>query len=257
MAYTLNQLIASFLEHWQYVKKRTPETTRNYELYLRRFQRWSKLTSPQGITNPLITEYKKYLRLSNFDGKKLSSSTINYHLIALRNFLKYLQLHTVIVRTDKKIKLATYRPDHRLTPTKAELQALLTAPSKSTTDPEMIRLRDQALLGIMIDTGLKVATVSRLDKISLRGRAIKVDGQTHVLGQSTHQLIKSYLQHRHDTNSFLFLPHDRAQSMRQKQNRPMTPRSIQRLVKKYVLLAGITRPITADSLTKVGMRYKV
>ncbi len=254
MAYTLNQLIASFLEHWQYVKKRTPETTRNYELYLRRFQRWSKLTSPQGITNPLVTDYKKYLRLTNFDGKKLSSSTINYHLIALRNFLKYLQLHTVTIRTDKKIKLTTYKPDHRLTPTKLELQSLLTAPAKSIRDPQLIRLRDQALLATMVDTGLKVATVSRLDKISLRGRAIKAGGQTYPLGQPTHQLIKSYLQLRHDTNSFLFLPHDRAQSMRQKQNRPMTPRSIQRLVKKYVALAGIARPITADSLTKIGIK---
>ena len=254
MAYTLNQLIASFLEHWQYVKKRTPETTRNYELYLRRFQRWSQLTSPQGITSPLVTDYKKYLRLTSFDGKKLSSSTINYHLIALRNFLKYLELHTVTVRTDKKIRLATYRPDHRLTPTKLELQALLTAPAKSINDSQILRLRDQALLATMIDTGLKVATVSRLDKISLRGRAIKVDGQAYPLGQSTHQLLKSYLQQRNDKNSFLFLPHDRAQSMRQKQNRPMTPRSIQRLVKKYVLLAGIARPITADSLTHLSLR---
>ena len=254
MAYTLNQLIASFLEHWQYVKNRTPETTRNYELYLRRFQRWSKLTSPQGITSPLVTDYKKYLRLTNFDGKKLSSSTINYHLIALRNFLKYLQLHTVTVRTDKKIILATYKPDHRLTPTKLELQSLLTAPAKSIHDPQLIRLRDQALLATMVDTGLKVASVSRLDKISLRGRTIKIEGQTYPLGQSTHQLIKSYLQHRQDNNSFLFLPHDRAQSMRQKQNRPMTPRSIQRLVKKYIVLAGITRPITADSLTKIGIK---
>lgn len=255
MTYSLKDLITAFLEHWQYVKKRSPETTRNYELYLRRFQRWSNLTSAKNITPVLIQRYRVALRTMSFEGKKLNPSTINYHLIALRNFLKYLQVHNIAVPIEKKIKLHTYKPDHRITPTKSELVALIRAPKKSLQDPEIIRLRDQAVLGLMIDTGWKVATISRLQKIHVRGRTINRDnGYSVPLGKNTEQLLRSYTQKRHDSNVFLFIPHDRAASNRtraKKTSKPMTPRSIQRLVKKYVILAHISRPLTADSLTKV------
>jgi site-specific recombinase XerD len=93
--YSLESLLLSFLEEWQYIKKRSPLTVRNYELYLRRFLRWSKVTKPSQITDSLITNYRLYLKTLKGRQAKLDKKTINYHLIALRNFLHYLSTHNV------------------------------------------------------------------------------------------------------------------------------------------------------------------
>jgi hypothetical protein len=61
-SYSLEKLLLSFLEEWQYIKKRTPETVRNYELYIRRFLRWSKITKPSQINDSLLNDYKLYLK---------------------------------------------------------------------------------------------------------------------------------------------------------------------------------------------------
>ncbi|MFH0873938.1 MAG: site-specific integrase [Candidatus Komeilibacteria bacterium] len=252
MTYSLNQLINAFLEHWEYVRKRRPETARNYELYLRRFQIFSQITSAKKISDSLVQRYSKYLQATSFNGKKLSSSTINYHLIALRNFIKYLKLHSINITLDKKIKLSDYRPTHRITPTKIELRSLLTAPAKSQRDPEIIRLRDQAILACMIDSKLKVSDVVRLEKTDFRGSGLKImthaGSQTLSLGESTKKLLRQYLAFRHDNNPHLFVSHDRAEKSRSKKNRPLTTRSIQRLVLKYIQLASIARNLTTDSL---------
>lgn len=254
MTYSLNQLTNAFLEHWEYVRKRRPETVRNYELYLRRFQNFSKISSAKKISDSLVLRYSKYLKITSFNGKKLSSSTINYHLIALRNFIKYLKLHSINVTLDKKICLANYRPAHRLTPTKMELRALLKTPARSLRDPEIIRLRDQAILACMIDSKLKVSDIVKLKKSDFRGSGLKImtnaGSQILPLGESTKKLLHQYLAFRHDNNSHLFVSHDRAEKTRTKKNKPLTTRSIQRLVLKYIRLAGIARNLTTDSLRR-------
>jgi hypothetical protein len=111
-SYSLESLLLSFLEEWQYIKKRSPLTVRNYELYLRRFLRWSKVTKPAQITDTLVTHYRTYLKTLKGRETKLDKKTINYHLIALRNFLHYLSTHNVSLPVTKRIKLTKVSPAH-------------------------------------------------------------------------------------------------------------------------------------------------
>ena len=63
--------------------------------------------------------------------------------------------------------------------------------------------------------------------------------------------IKKYLQKRSDNQSALFIRHDKAKQKQQKiADANLTPRTIQRIVKKYVKKAGLDATITPESLRR-------
>ena len=86
-----NKLITEFLEHLEIEKGRSPKTIRNYDFYLRRFSEWAKNPTPKQITKESVRKYRLWLNrsLPGRAGENLKKNTQNYHLIALRAFLKY------------------------------------------------------------------------------------------------------------------------------------------------------------------------
>src|SRR3989339_465561 len=84
---TLKPLIIDFLEHAEIAKNQSPKTIENYHHYLHRFLEFAGDIKPEQITLNLVQKYQLHLnRLDEDLGKK----TQNYHMIALRAFLKYL-----------------------------------------------------------------------------------------------------------------------------------------------------------------------
>ena len=90
-------LINEFLESLEVENGRSRYTTRNYELYLARIVEFSQESNPEDDLKPIditpewLRKYRLWLnRYITERGKGLSVMTQNYHLIALRGFLKYL-----------------------------------------------------------------------------------------------------------------------------------------------------------------------
>ncbi len=90
-------MITDFLEYLEVERGRSARTIRNYDFYLHRFATWAKNPIPSKITRELVHKYRLFLnRLDQGrDAMTLKKSTQNYHLIALRSFLKYLAKHDV------------------------------------------------------------------------------------------------------------------------------------------------------------------
>src|SRR4030042_4673983 len=87
----LNQLKNQYLEYLEIEKDRSQKTIENYDHYLERFLKWAHVSSPTGITDALVRSFRLFLnRLSDEKGRPIKKVTQNYHVIALRNFLKYL-----------------------------------------------------------------------------------------------------------------------------------------------------------------------
>ncbi len=260
-SYTLEKLLLSFLEEWEFIKKRSPLTVRNYELYLRRFLRWSKVTTPAQITDSLIINYRTYLKTLKGRQTKLDKKTINYHLIALRNFLQYLSTHNVNLRVTKAIKLTKVDATQPTLPTTAELTKLLRSVMSSRA-PLIIKKRDQALISLMLETGLKLAVVANLRIEQVKKNKIRYeDHQGHhelPLSQSVRGYIQDYLTLRPSTtggsypNPYIFISHDRAVGGREvKKPKPMTSRSVQRVIEKYAHSAGLN--LTANDLRRARL----
>src|SRR3989344_4893077 len=102
----LEKLKKDYLEHLEIEKNRSQLTIRNYDHYLSRFLGFAKIKKPSSITEDLVREYRLHLnRLKDKLGRALKKQTQNYHLIALRNFLKYLARRDVESLAAEKIEL--------------------------------------------------------------------------------------------------------------------------------------------------------
>jgi site-specific recombinase XerD len=251
-----------YLEYIEIEKGRSLKTVANYEHYLKRFLDFVSergISSPSGVTEPIMREYRMYLnRLPVYtkpgrDTETLKKKTQNYHLIALRSFFKYLRKHKIESYNPEMIELAKVgerMPDFM---TGDDLKRLL-----ATTDnaANISELRDRAILELLFSTGLRVSELCSLprtidltrDEYSIRGKGEKV--RVVFFSEIAKKCIKEYLEKRTDTDDALFINLGKnAKSIQQKQKSlRLTPRSVQRIVDTHARKAGITKSVTPHKL---------
>jgi site-specific recombinase XerD len=250
----LSHYLRNFLEYVEVDKGRSPLTVRNYDFYLQRFLDWAKDPQPGDLTQELIHDYRLYLnRLESRGEGTLKKSTQNYHLIALRSFLKFLAKRDVVTLAPDKIDLAKQGSRDVAFLDGNDLQRLLEAPEKTDVTP-IIKARDKAILELFFSTGMRVSELAKLkkDQINLSREEFTVRGKgdkTRVvfLSHQARHAVKQYLEMRDDEVPFLFVRHDRAKSGA-KDPGPITPRSIERLVHHYSIAAGIPKKVTPHTL---------
>lgn len=258
----MNKLITDFLEHLEIERGRSSKTIRNYDFYLCRFCDWAGNPSPQGITKEKVRKYRLWLNRSvpGRSEETLKKNTQNYHLIALRAFLKYLARRDIKSLAPETIELAKQSTRSVEFLEEDELGRLLNAPMKKHQVKtgqkgwSMVQLRDRAILETLFSTGLRVSEVANLkieqinlkrDEFTVRGKGDKP--RVVFLSDEAKKWIKQYVDKRTDTSPYLFVSHDRAKKGREESG-PITPRSIERMVKRYARDAGITKRITPHTL---------
>ncbi len=252
----LSKLIDNFLDDLE-KKGRTEKTTENYSFYLSRFVDFFGNKKPDKITAEIITKYKRWLeKLIDVHGEPLKKNTQNYHLIALRNFLKYLQDKKISTLAYRVIKLEAVKLKKPSILSKTEIEALLEAPlhDKTTSKADdLLNHRNKAVLELLFSTGLLVSEVSKLKikDINLSKDSFQIMSKgkhkrTVPLSGQAKYWIKEYLSLRKDSNPYLFISHDKRTG--KEDNKGTTPRTIQRIVNKCAKLAGIHKNITPHSL---------
>ena len=265
MATAIEKLKQEFLEYLEVEKNRSAKTVRNYDFYLRRFIEQSGVKGPKDITLPKVKQFRVWLnRLENpKDVDGLSKKTQNYHVIALRSFLKYLSKMDVVSMAAEKIELAK-EPDRQVEfLEEEELERLLEAPLvmsdgiTETRTPSIIQLRDKALLELLFSTGLRVSEAATLttdminlkkDEFTVRGKGSKL--RVVFLSDVAKEWIKKYLDARDMATLYLFVSHDRAKGKgkQQTEDKPLSSRSVERLVHKYAKAAGIMKKVTPHTM---------
>ena len=250
----LRELKQQFLEYLEIEKGRSVHTVTNYDRYLSRFLTYAKVHEPQSLTETMVREYR--LWLNRQPGTKtgrqhdtLKRKTQNYYLIALRAFLKYLRKRGIESLNPERIELAKV-PDRSLDLiSPEELNRLMSAPDTTT----LTGLRDRAILELLFSTGLRVSELCGLsqedvdlsrDEFSVRGKGDKV--RVVFLSDTARNAIKEYLKERKDFDDAMFIQYGKNAKQDEVKNKDLrlTPRSVQRIIKKYATIAGITRKVT-------------
>jgi site-specific recombinase XerD len=244
MAQALSELKTQFLEYLEIEKGRSVKTVENYDRYLTRFLTHTKVTTPKGLTETLVREFRLWLNRQPGVSGDMKRKTQNYYLIALRAFLKYLRKLNIESLSPERIELAKVGARDLDLITADELNRLMKAP---TGDSER-SLRDRAILELLFSTGLRVSELCSLnadldlsrDEFSVRGNGDKV--RVVFLSPSAKKTVAEYLRKRSDMGDALFVGH--GTSTKGKDAARLTPRAIQYLVKQYAVKAGITRKVT-------------
>ncbi len=251
---SLQELKRQFLEYLEIEKGRSIHTVANYDHYLSRFFEYAKVDSPQKLTEDMVREYRLWLNRQpgtriGRQRDTLKRRTQNYYLIALRAFLKFLRKRGIESLNPERIELAKV-PERSLDLiSPQELNRLMEAPDASTLQG----LRDRAILELLFSTGLRVSELCGLsvedvdlsrDEFSVRGKGDKV--RVVFLSDTARSAIREYLKERKDMDDALFIQYGktaRADTVKNKDLR-LTPRSVQRIIKRYATIAGITRKVT-------------
>ncbi len=250
----LSHYVRDFLEYVEVDRGRSPLTVRNYQFYLERFVMWAKDPLPADVTTEMIHSFRLYLnRLENRTEGTLKKSTQNYHLIALRSFLKFLVRRDVKTLAPEKIELARQGEREVAFLDHMDLDRLLSSPTNTDAMP-IIQQRDKAILELFFSTGMRVSELAGLkrdqinlsrDEFTVRGKGDKT--RVVFLSHQARFAVKSYVELRKDDAPFLFVRHDRARGG-SKEATPLTPRSIERLVHRYSIAVGISKKVTPHTL---------
>ncbi len=242
----LKNLINDYLEYLEIEKGRSLKTIQAYWQYLKRFLSFAKIENVKDLDESLVREFRKFLaRAKTPQGRPLKRVTQNYHLIALRNFLKYIARRDIEALSADKIELAK-TPSRDIEFLEGdELERILSAPKGDS----LKTLRDRAILEALFSTGLRVSELCNLNRdiidlkkneFSVRGKGDKI--RMVFLSDSAKSVLADYLKKRIDADAALFVRIGRGsfeKTARENDNLRLTPRSVERLVKKYAISAGI------------------
>ncbi|MBI4994865.1 tyrosine-type recombinase/integrase [Candidatus Peregrinibacteria bacterium] len=253
----LQNLIQQFLEHCEIEKNQSLKTIDNYSRYLRKFLDFAGDIDAGKIDLPLVQKYRLHLnRIQNKKGEGLSKKTQNYHVIALRAFLKYLIKNDFQTLAPEKVELAKIPERTVEFLTREEVEKLFEAVTEFGRAPA--GLRDLAILETLYSTGLRVSELASLNRnqVDLTRREFMVRGKGKrprivFLSDRAVKHIQNYLKSRNDAFEPLFINTGRpraAKDITKGESRRLTTVSIETLVRKYAMLAGITKKVTPHTL---------
>ena len=252
----VKELKKQFLEYLEIERGRSLKTVENYDRYLNKFFKYSKIEKPADISDDSLREFRLWLnRQPTGSGKTagtVKKNTQNYHLIAIRTFLKYLAKRNVVSLAPEKIELAKTPARDLDLVTNIELGRLLAGPEGKDEKS----LRDKAILELFFSTGLRVSELCSLDRddidmsrdeFPIRGKGEKV--RLVFISNTAKQAIKEYLASRKDMEEILFINVAKNACQGKKDcSLRLTPRSVERIVKFYAIKAGISRKMTPHTL---------
>lgn len=263
----LYNLKREFLEHCELEKGQSTLTVQNYERYIDRFLSFletrkkdkiadaetSTKTIPTDIDQDVIREYRLYVnRLKDTNGRELKKTTENYHMLAIRAFLRYLAWRGIASLSPEKVPVAK-SGDREISFLEGnEVKQIIDQPDIT----ELKGLRDKSILELLFSTGLRVSELVSLDvddinfergEISIVGKGKKI--RVVFISSEALEILDQYLKNRgfrkreqgtsKNVEDPLFLSNRAGR---------LTVRSIERIVGKYSHLAGITKRVSPHTL---------
>jgi site-specific recombinase XerD len=242
-----------FLEYLEIEQGRSSKTLANYDHYLTRLLDYAGEIKISDIDAELVRKWRLWLnRLGTNTSDELQKSTTNYHLIALRSFLKFCAKRNIPALTADKIELAKTVRKQVTFLNPEELERLFDQPDLDKING----LRDRAILELLFSSGLRVSELVGLDKdhINLKRREFMVRGKGQkdrpiFISPAAADWVQKYLERREDNTKPLFVRYSGSKKVDLTGNfHRLTARSVQRMVARYALLAGITKHVSPHTL---------
>jgi site-specific recombinase XerD len=242
-----------FLEYLEIEQNRSQKTIQNYDHYLTRLIDFAGDIEITDIDAELVRKWRLWLnRLGTNTSDELGKLTQNYHLIALRSFLKYCAKRDIPALSADKIELARTVRKQVTFLNEEELARLFAQPDLGT----LSGVRDRAILELLFSSGLRVSELVGLDRdhINLKRLEFMVRGKGQkdrpiFISPEAAKWIEHYLSKREDTVRPLFVRYSGRKQVDLSGNfHRLTARSVQRIVARYALLAGITKHVSPHTL---------
>jgi len=245
--------LTDFLDWLEIEEGLSSKSQENYARFLKRFFDWLKVNhlqdlKPHELTADHIWKYRVFLSRQYQPRTKqpLKKSTQGYYLIALRALLNYFTEKDILSLPTEKVKLAKDKGERPVRFLNLEqLEKLF-----SVIDTSKIQgLRDRAILESLFSTGMRIAELVAFNREQIKLKPDMQELEVVIVGKGnrprpvyfskqTQYWLKKYLDTRKDKEKALFVHYRSKNTVSGR----LTPRSIQKMIKKYAVIAGI--PLT-------------
>jgi site-specific recombinase XerD len=252
--------VEDFLLYCQLTKQYSEHTVRNYKNTLDRFGEFlekNKLVRTNQIDMDIVNKYRQYLdQKESSRHEPMTPKAQAYQIVVLRSFLKFMIRGGALVLNPDKLELPKTRSRRIEFLSDEEIKKLIFSVSNDTTIPEIQKKRNQAIILTMFGSGLRLSELLSLKihevneedgRLQIEGKGGKV--RTTYLAPAAKQAIEEYVQMRSTIddmtkdNPYLFISLSKNKK-RSANAKPLTPRLIQMLIKKYANRLGIYKRIT-------------
>lgn len=238
----MNSILSDFEKFLKHEKRCSHHTVRSYRSDLSEFLAFLKDRSIY-LKDVSVNDIKAYLHLL-YD--KNSRSTVSRKLTTLRSFFDFLVSRGALENNPPKlVPLPKKEKPLPVFLSVDEAYALINSVKKD----DALSVRNKAILELLYSTGLRVSELSNIKilEVDRSQRTIKVTGKGRKervvpFGLKAEEAIAGYLKLRHELKpkeDYLFV---------NRRGTRLTERSIERTVKKYGVLSGISKKIGPHSL---------
>ena len=261
----LAKQVPNFLDYCEVEKGLSPTTTKNYHNFLKLFVAWLKDSNlaglkPHELTPEHIWNYRLYLsRKKDSRGRGIQKTTQNYYLIALRNLLAYFAERDIVALPSDKVKLPKLTDKEKTIKflNYQQVEKLLGVIDTHT----LPGLRDRAALETLFSTGMRISELTGLNvrsfdvqniiakkcselELSISGKGGSV--RTIYFSKRALEWLGKYLKTRQaDLYPPLFINYARSADTA---DHRLTPRSLERAVRRYAGMAGLPVDATPHTL---------
>jgi len=227
----VKELIEEFLAYLKKEKFSSPHTVRSYKVDLFQFQEFLKERKGKGKVQEIevsdVRDFVGYLLRYGYSEKSTQRK-----LAAVKSFFRYLKKEKVV----EKNPTATVRspqPEKRLPKflTIRQVEKALSFEGK-----DLFSLRDKAILELLYSSGLRVSELVGLkkDDIDFESNLIRVRGKGGKerivpFGGYAREALLKYLAAKKEGEEWVFSG---------KKGKPISPRSIQRIVNRHLIKIG-------------------
>jgi len=234
----MKQFLKKFLDYLSLQKNCSSNTVRGYRrdiLQFINFLKKKKINSFKSISYKDLLSYLGYLRNYGY-----SETTIGRKVASLKSFFKFLSARKIIKSNPVALLSSPKKPD-RLPNflTVEEVEKILNIPSEKNWQS----LRDKAILELLYSTGIRVGELTslKIGDVDFFQELIKVTGKGKKerivpIGSYALKALIEYIErkpNKKEKNVFL-----------NKYGKPLTERSVERIIDKYSKKAGIGKKIT-------------
>lgn len=253
----LDKYIHTYLEYLEIEKNASKLTIRNYKFYLSRFTSWFEANYPQkniqDINIDLVRRYRVWLSDYVDDkGITLMRVTQSYYVIALRSFLRFLIRNDEDTLSPEKIDLPKGESKSLKFLGQDHLRELMNSVDTSSEKG----LRDRSILELLFSTGLRVSELCRLNRDQMNFKTtefgvIGKGGRARIvfLSDSAIFWLTKYFESREDNFAPVFIRYAKGiDPINQGERMRLTPRSVERIVSKYVRKAKLPVDATPHTL---------
>lgn len=246
----MDKYIREFLEYIELERGHSQLTIRNYDAYLNKFADFAKEKGVKSVEEIDLEIIKKW-RLE-LHRKNLANKTLNYYMISIRSFLKYLAKNDIKSLAAEKIELAD-TPEREIEfLEKGEVERIL----KVYGGSDLMDLRNRAILEVLFSTGTRVSELVNMDidQLNLERGEFSVLGKGGkrrivFLSEAACETLKKYLKKREDKDEAVFI---RVLTVRkedqEKETQRLTTRQVERIVQGAAKEAGIVKKVTPHTL---------